>query len=100
MEPRSAPSIQLTVQTPRGSVGKLLPWDTVKSPEGFSKVDPNRYTRLANLAWSQSVFIQFSFCKKKTHRFMKPLLLSSIKNQTKVIRANLRDFDLDFDEIF
>ena len=37
----------------------------------------NRYTRLENLAWSHAVFIQFSFCRKR--RYMKPLLLSSIK---------------------
>ena len=34
---------------------------------------PNRYTRLENLAGSHSVFIKFSFCRKR--RFMKPLLL-------------------------
>ena len=38
--------------------------------------EANLYTRLENLAWSHSVFIQFSFCRKR--RFMKPLLLSSI----------------------
>ena len=36
----------------------------------------NCYTRLENLAWSHSVFWQFSFCR--IHRFMKPLLLSSV----------------------
>ena len=38
----------------------------------------NRYTRLENLAWSHSVFIQYSLCIKR--RFMKPLLLFSIAN--------------------
>ena len=38
----------------------------------------NRYTKLENLAWSQTVFLQFTFCRKC--RFMKPLLLSSIAN--------------------
>ena len=38
----------------------------------------NLYTRLENLALSHSIFIQFSFCRK--HRFIKPLLLSNIKN--------------------
>ena len=33
----------------------------------------NRYTRLENLAWSHSVFIQLSFCR--IYIFMKPLLL-------------------------
>ena len=37
----------------------------------------NRYTKLENLAWYHSVFIQFTLWIK--HRFMKPLLLSSIK---------------------
>ena len=37
---------------------------------------PNRYTKLDNLAWSQTVFLQFTFCRKR--RFMKPLLLSSV----------------------
>ena len=36
----------------------------------------NRYTKLENLAWSQTVFLQFTFCRKR--RFMKPLLLSSV----------------------
>ena len=39
-------------------------------------VKSNRYTRIENLAWSHSVFWQFSFCRKR--RFMKPLLLSSV----------------------
>ena len=38
----------------------------------------NRYTRLENLAWSHTVFIQFSLFIKR--RFTKPLLLSNIKN--------------------
>ena len=37
----------------------------------------NVFTRLENLDWSHTVFIQFSFCKKC--RFMKPLLLSSVQ---------------------
>ena len=37
---------------------------------------PNRYTKLDNLAWSQTVFLQFTFCRK--HRFMKLLLLSIV----------------------
>ena len=41
---------------------------------------PNRHIRLDNLAWSHSVFIQFSLCIKR--RLMKPLLLSSITNYT------------------
>ena len=36
----------------------------------------NPYTKLENLAWSQTVFLQFTFCR--TRRFMKPLLLSSV----------------------
>ena len=36
----------------------------------------NRYTKLENLAWSQTVFLQFTFCIKR--RFMKPLLLSRV----------------------
>ena len=36
----------------------------------------NRYTKLENLACSQTVFLQFTFCIK--HRFMKTLLLSSV----------------------
>ena len=39
-------------------------------------VVPNRYIKLENLAWSQTVFLQFTFCRK--HRFMKPLLLASV----------------------
>ena len=39
-------------------------------------LDANRYTKLENLAWSQTVFLQFTFCRKR--RFMKPSLLSSI----------------------
>ena len=35
----------------------------------------NRFTRIGNLAWCQTVFIQLIFCRKC--RFMKPLLLSS-----------------------
>ena len=35
----------------------------------------NRYTKLENLAWSQTVFLQFTFCRKR--KFMKPLLLSN-----------------------
>ena len=38
----------------------------------------NRFSRHEILAWSQSVFIQFSFCRKQ--RFMQPLRLSIIKN--------------------
>ena len=45
---------------------------------GWIEVWANRYTRLENLVWSHAVFIQFSFSRK--HRFMKPWLLSSIKN--------------------
>ena len=37
---------------------------------------PNQYTRQENLAWSHSVFWQFSFFRKC--RFMKPLLLFSV----------------------
>ena len=48
---------------------------TLSSPRQSSPV-PNCYTRLDNLAWSHSVFIQFSLCRKR--RFMKPLLWSSI----------------------
>ena len=43
---------------------------------GIARCGANRYTRLENLAWSHSVSIQFSFCRKR--RFMKPLLLSSV----------------------
>ena len=41
-------------------------------------VNPNHYTRPENLAWSHSVFIQYSLCIKRW--FMKPLLLSNIAN--------------------
>ena len=53
----------------------------------FKRMDPwpfegtwwtNCYTRLEILAWSHSVFIQFSLCIKR--RFMIPLLLSRIEN--------------------
>ena len=40
------------------------------------KVDTNLYTKLKNLAWSQTVFLQFTFCRKR--RLMKPLILSSV----------------------
>ena len=36
----------------------------------------NPYTKLENLAWCQTVFLQFTFFRKR--RFMKPLLLSSV----------------------
>ena len=34
----------------------------------------NRYTRIDNVAWFQTVFYQFSFCRE--FRFMDPLLLA------------------------
>ena len=45
---------------------------------GDCNLTANRYTRPENLAWSHSVFIQYSLCIKC--RFMKPLSLSSIAN--------------------
>ena len=39
----------------------------------------NHYTRLDNLAWSHTVFYQFSFCK--AFSFMEPLLFSGVENQ-------------------
>ena len=38
----------------------------------------NRYNSLEILAWSHSVFIQFSFCRKQI--FVQPLLVLSIRN--------------------
>ena len=59
-------------------VCSLLSSDTV-CKEGLKALQgANRYTRPENLAWSHSVFIQYSLCI--TRRFMKPLLLSSIAN--------------------
>ena len=37
---------------------------------------PNRFTSLENLALSQTVILQFTFCRKR--RFMKPLLLCNV----------------------
>ena len=39
----------------------------------LAKPGANRYTKLEKLAWSHSVFIQFTLCIK--HKFMKPLIL-------------------------
>ena len=69
----TSPNVPLLLQCPGTSTSilrisglgqPLFPWD------------PNRYTKLENLAWSQTVFWQFTFCRKLI--FMKPLLLSSV----------------------
>ena len=53
-------------------------WQPLYIAFWYNAPHANRYTRPENLAWSHSVFIQYSLCIKC--RFMKPLLLSSIAN--------------------
>ena len=60
------------------------------------EIKPLYRTKLENLAWFQTVFSQFTFCRKR--RFMKPLLLSSIAILFKIYGVFFNRHDTMFEK--